>query len=107
MRFKFGDIVLITFPFVESNTSKKRPALILLDTDDNDIIAARITSQFQKDIYTLEINEWKTCGLLLPSAVKLNKIATINKNHIYVKLGVLQDKDLADIKRMLKEMWGL
>ena len=107
MRFKFGDIVLITFPFVKSNTTKNRPALVLLDSDDNDIVAARITSQFQKDIYTLEINEWKTCGLLLPSAVKLNKIATINKSHIYFKLGCLQDPDLAEIRRMLKKMWDL
>ncbi|MCL4548206.1 MAG: type II toxin-antitoxin system PemK/MazF family toxin [Bacteroidetes bacterium] len=67
MRYKLGDIVLITFPFVEANTSKKRPALVLLDTDDNDIVVARITSQLNKDNYTLEINEWKACGLLLPS----------------------------------------
>ena len=107
MRYKFGDIVLITFPFVESNTSKNRPALVLLDTDDNDVVVARITSQFQKDIYTLEINEWKTCGLLLPSAAKLNKIATINKSYIYFKLGCLQDHDLAEIRKMLKEMWSL
>lgn len=107
MRFKLGDIVLITFPFVELNTSKNRPALVLLDTDDNDIVVARITSQFQKDIYTFEISEWKTCGLLLPSAVKLNKIATINKSHIYFKLGCLQDKDLTEIRRMLKKMWSL
>ncbi len=104
MRYKLGDIVLITFPFVESNTSKKRPALVLLDTDDNDIVVARITSQLNKDNYTLEINEWKTCGLLLPSVVKLNKIATINKSHVYFKLGSLQDQDLAKIKRMLKGM---
>lgn len=67
MRYKLGDIVLITFPFVEANTFKKRPALVLLDTDDNDVVVARITSQLNKDNYTLEINEWKTCGLLLQS----------------------------------------
>ena len=104
MRYKLGDIVLITFPFVESNTSKKRPALVLLYTDDNDIVVARITSQLNKDNYTLEINEWKTCGLLLPSVVKLNKVATINKSHIYFKLGNLLDQDLAETKRMLKGM---
>lgn len=107
MRYKLGDIVLITFPFVESNTSKNRPALVLLDTDDNDIVASRITSQLHKDIYTFEINEWKICGLLLPSAVKLNKIATISKSHIYLKLGGLLDQDIAEIKRILKDMLSL
>ncbi|MCL6100558.1 MAG: type II toxin-antitoxin system PemK/MazF family toxin, partial [Bacteroidetes bacterium] len=84
-----------------------RPALVLLDADDNDIVVARITSQLNKDNYTLEINEWQTCGLLLPPVVKLNKVATINKSHIYFKLGSLQDTDLAEIKRMLKDMLSL
>ncbi len=38
-----GQIILIKFPFVDDNLSKIRPALILEDTIDDDIIICRIT----------------------------------------------------------------
>ena len=51
MNYKFGEIVLIAFPFTSGVGSKKRPALVLYDADDPDILVARITSQpvFEKD----------------------------------------------------------
>jgi mRNA interferase MazF len=41
----FGDIVLLKFPFTDRKSYKKRPALIINDFDDGDIIVCRITSQ--------------------------------------------------------------
>jgi len=32
IEYKFGDIVLIHFPFSDSSETKKRPALIIKDT---------------------------------------------------------------------------
>lgn len=43
--YRGGEIVLVTFPFVDKAGAKKRPALVLRDTGDADIIVARITSQ--------------------------------------------------------------
>ena len=40
-----GDIVLLEFPFTDTAGSKRRPALILLDTGDDDIVVARVTGQ--------------------------------------------------------------
>jgi len=34
----FGDIVLLRFPFTDGNTFKRRPALIINDCIDGDII---------------------------------------------------------------------
>jgi hypothetical protein len=36
--FEFGDIVLLEFPFSGGGIIKKRPALIIKNTSDNDFI---------------------------------------------------------------------
>ncbi len=38
-----GDIVLLKFPFTDASGSKRRPARLLLDTGDDDIVVARVT----------------------------------------------------------------
>jgi hypothetical protein len=44
MRYQKGDIILIDFTFFDSNVSKKRPACVLID-DENEVILAEITSK--------------------------------------------------------------
>ena len=105
MKYKFGDIIIISFPFAESGTTKKRPALVILDTGDNDIVAARITSQASGDKNTYNIIDWEKAGLLLPSFVKLNKVATLNKNLIFTKLKDLSEQDFTGIKKVFNKVW--
>jgi mRNA interferase MazF len=105
VKYKFGDIVIISFPFAESGITKKRPALVILDSGDNDIVAARITSQASEDNNSYNINDWKKAGLLLPSFVKLDKIATLNKNLIFTKLKNLSDQDFNGIKKTFNKIW--
>jgi len=45
--YDFGDIVLIQFPHTDMRGVSKRPALILYDSGDQDVLVARITSQEQ------------------------------------------------------------
>lgn len=40
-----GDIVIIGFPQTDLEIISKRPALVIYDEGDDDIVAARITSQ--------------------------------------------------------------
>ncbi|MBS4029554.1 MAG: hypothetical protein KGZ58_13075 [Ignavibacteriales bacterium] len=44
-KFRSGEVVLIAFPFANMEGMKRRPALVLLDTGNDDILVARITSQ--------------------------------------------------------------
>src|SRR5580700_11258533 len=50
MKYRFGDIVLLDYPFTNAVGSKRRPGLILLPEDDGDILFARITSQDREGI---------------------------------------------------------
>ena len=40
---RFGEVVLLAFPFAGRRESKRRLALVLLDTGNADILVARIT----------------------------------------------------------------
>jgi len=51
MSYSFGDVVIIAFPYTNMNNTVMRPAMVVVDTGDEDIIVARITSQ-RRDMET-------------------------------------------------------
>ena len=57
--FAAGDIVLLQFPFTDAAGSKRRPALVLLDTGDEDIVVARVTGQLSATPQDIVLDEWK------------------------------------------------
>jgi mRNA interferase MazF len=67
MILQFGEIVLIRMQFHQTTGAKIRPALVLLDTGDDDFVAAPITSQLRRSDYDLAINDWRAAGLNVPS----------------------------------------
>lgn len=105
--FKTRDIVLLSFPFSSGEILKKRPALILLDTGDNDVIVSRITSKKYNSTFDISITELKVSGLLLPSVVRLHKIATLEKNLITKKLGRLGNSDFNELKKRIRQLWKI
>ena len=76
-KLSFGEIVLLKFPFSDRQKHKKRPALVILDTDDSDIIVCRITSKLTDTEFDFKVENWKECGLRLPSVIRLHKIASL------------------------------
>jgi mRNA interferase MazF len=90
-KLNFGDIVLLKFPFTDGKTNKRRPALIINDFDDGDVIVCRITSQIYKTKNDVLISDWKKTGLKLPSVIRVHKIATLNKDLIEFILGQIDN----------------
>lgn len=90
-KFNFGDIVLLKFPFTGSNTFKKRPALIINDFNDGDIIVCRITSRIYKTSYDIYIDNWEDSGLKLPSVVRVHKLATLEKGMVEMVMGKIDN----------------
>jgi len=74
--YNFGDIVPIGFPHTDLQGTSKRPAIVLYDSGDQDVLLARITTQE----YTIETDyrvlDWQKSGLLAESYIRLgfNKI---------------------------------
>ena len=102
--YKFGDILLLKFPFTDSETFKKRPALVIIDTDDADIILCRITSRIYNTEFDIEIDDWSKCGLKLASIIRIHKIATLNKDLIKLKMGEIDNKTKDKVKKTLKRL---
>lgn len=98
--YKFGDIVLIEFPKTDVEASIKRPAVVLLDIGDEDIMAARITTHPVRGKGDLAVEEWESVGLRATSTIRLSKIATLNKSLVIRKLGELTEKGSESVRRL-------
>jgi mRNA interferase MazF len=103
--YKFGDIVLIAFPFTDGYGVKKRPALVILDTGDHDVLLARITSQHVNTDFDVQVAAWEDAGLLTRSYIRLHKLATIETVLIDRRLGKLSLADLAEVKKKLTDIY--
>jgi len=55
--------------------------------------------------YNFEIVPWKQVGLVFPSWVRANKLATLEKNMILRVIGKLPQADCTKIKGLLQDMF--
>jgi len=100
----FGDVVLLIFPFADGKTSKRRPALIINDFKDGDIIACRITSQIYNTKNDIYIENWEKAGLRLPSVIRAHKIATLEKDMVEIILGKLDDSIKEKVRSIISNL---
>ncbi len=84
-----GDIVLVPFPFTDLTGNKNRPAVVLIESED-DVTVCFITTQlkFQSE-YDIVVQPTKLNGLKKTSLIKLNKLATLDKELVMGRLGML------------------
>jgi len=94
----FGDVVLINFPFTRGQSAKKRPALVLKDCDDGDVITCRITSQNHSSEFDVNIQDWQAAGLRLPSVIRVQKLATLEKSMIQMVLGQIDEPEKQQVR---------
>ena len=104
-RFVKGDIVVVPFPFSDLSNAKRRPALVLTDLSGNDIILCQITSQLNKDKYSIEIldSDFQSGSLKKTSNIIPNRIFTADKSIILYKIGSLKPaKSLQIIQEVIE-----
>ena len=89
--YRRGDIVLVSFPFTDLSSSKRRPALVISPDSFNehrqDLVLVAITSQ-EPDEHSITIEEQDCVDGELPkrSFVKLPKLFTIHSTLILKKI---------------------
>ncbi len=91
--FKTGSVILISFPFTGGTEMKKRPAPVLLDSGDDDLVLARITTQTADSPFDCPLKDWASAGLKAPSFVRLHKLATLEKKLVEKRFGMLTPGD--------------
>jgi mRNA interferase MazF len=99
-----GSIVLLKFPFTDGIGFKRRPALVLKDCEDGDVLVCRITSKIYNSKYDIYLNNWLKFGLKLPSVVRIHKMATLEMDMIETIMGQINDTILSEIKEIYKSI---
>ena len=107
MTYNLGDIILLEFPHADLQHSSKRPAIVLYDSGDRDVLVARITSQEYVSEADYKILNWEKSGLLAESYIRLAKQATIEKRYIIKNLGKLESSEIVNIKAILRKIFLL
>lgn len=96
-----GDIVLIEVRFLDVQGSKLRPSAVVLDSGDDDFVAAPITSRSIVSDFDLALQDWRAAGLNVASTVRLHKTAVLSKANIRRMIGRLTGADLAAVETKL------
>lgn len=103
-----SSIVLVPFPFSDLSRSKLRPALVLADTDQGDIILAQITSKPYADSYSIEIkdSDFLFGSLRITSYVRPGKLFTANQSLIKAEVGKLKSEIFNKIIQQVVAMFN-
>jgi mRNA interferase MazF len=72
INYEFGDVVLVTFPFTDQTTGKKRPAVVVSSAayhlEHPDLILMAVTSQMKSasNFGEMTVTQWRTTGFRNP-----------------------------------------
>ena len=106
--YKRGDIVLVSFPFTDFSSSKRRPALVISPDAFNgqmqDLVVVAITSQLgDANAVAIEPSDCVDGALPKTSVVKPSKVFTIHSTLVIKRICALRPEKLhavlADVRR--------
>lgn len=110
--YKFGDIVLVPFPFTDQTATKKRPAVVVSSEayhqDRPDIIVMAITSRILRpagSVGDVPIGQWRDAGLAKPSLIK-PVVATLERGAVLRKLGSLDESEILSLRAAIQTILG-
>ena len=106
-----GDVILVPYPFGERTGGRKRPALVVSDTEFNQAtgeliiaqITGRLTGSGRPGDYVIE--EWKEAKLLSPGLVRA-RLATLKTSLVLRRLGRLTKADFRNVQTVLASVLG-
>lgn len=105
-KFVKGDVVVVPFPFSDLTQSKRRPAIVIIALDGDDLILCQITSQTIKDKYAIAVNDddFERGGLKQTSNIRPNRIFTTDTHIVLYKVGNLKDAKVAKVIESIVEI---
>ena len=79
--------------------------MVVYDSVDADLLAAPITSHVARTSFDVTVIQWQRAGLRLPSVVRVDKLATIEKTTIVRELGKMTPSDWGIIITALRRFF--
>ena len=104
MTFQQKELVLLPYPFSDQGGSKVRPAIIISNDNFNrrceDCVLVPLTTVIKNEPYSLVLNQdnLESGKLLKQSRIRIDKIFTIKKSLIMMKIGKINHDMLVKIK---------
>ena len=104
MIFQQKELVLLPYPFSDQGGSKVRPAIIVSNDNFNkrceDCVLVPLTTLIKDEPFSLMLNQdnLESGKLLKQSRIRIDKIFTIRKGLIIMKIGKINDKTIEKIK---------
>jgi mRNA interferase MazF len=102
--FRFGEVLILPFSYSDLQSRKRRPAVVLVDAGDEDVLVAKVTTKAYHSAYDLKLDHWQEAGLLAPSFVRIHKLLAVEKSHIIQRVGMLDASDLEIVKQAIREI---
>ncbi len=108
MIFRQKDIVLLSYPFTNLQEKKVRPALIVSNDDFNvscdNVLMLPLTSQIKEiTSYAISItqNDMKNGKLVKSGMIRIDKLFSIEKRLIRMKIGNVTDAYFSNVRKEL------
>jgi len=111
MNINQKDIVLIPYPFSNLEQKKVRPAIVISNDNFNrlcsDCIAVPLTSVLKEEAFSFSINQTdlQNGKLIKPSRIRLDKIFSVEKRLVHMKIGNVKDDFFDKLKSELIEIF--
>lgn len=108
--YKQGEILLISLPFSDLTSSKKRPVLVISNDENNrtseDIVVAAITSNICKRKYSVMISSSNlTEGTLKrDSCLRADKIFSLSQNIVIRKFGKVEQNVINQVINCITDL---
>jgi mRNA interferase MazF len=98
-KFAKGDVISVPFLFSDASATKRRLALIIAESDSNNIILCPITSKPGREYeIKLEDQDFMFGKLnLSPCYIRPNIIATVDKSNVIRNIGKLRDEKINQV----------
>ena len=109
--FQQKELVLLPYPFSNQTGSKVRPAIIVSNDNFNkrceDCVMIPLTTIIKDEPFSLIVNQdsLESGKLLKQSRVRIDKLFTIKKNLIIIKIGKINDKTFDKIKAEINRVF--
>ena len=110
--YRQGDIVLVSFPFTDLTSSKRRPALVLSPDSFNaageDLVLAAVTSHITGDPNAVHLGrgDFAEGGLPRASMVKTTKLFTMHSSLVTERICALRIEKMEEILRSLRRFFS-
>ena len=107
MEIKQKDVVLLPYPFTDLKGKKVRPALVVsndfVNSKSKDCIMLPLTSVIKDEPYSIVINQddLSSGQLIKSSRIKVDKIFTVEKRLIVMRIGTMSNNTFEKVKAEL------